>query len=474
MPSSSISRRELAVGAAVLAGVTTDDAVATPHDAKVWDTVVVGAGYAGITAARELAAAGRSVIIVEARDRIGGRTHSEQHGDHVVEYGGTWVHWSQPYIWTEIQRYRAALVETPSSTPQRIVIAEASGPREIPLHEAGLALVTGLNRVLREADTVYPRPFDPRFSAAEIHRRSDLSLGHWMAGVELTDLQRTFVSSYFATLGHCHLEDLAYTEALRGWALAGGSYDRFSDALARYRLRDGAQALLAQIARDAKAEMVLSAPVTDVRQAEDGVTVLCASGMRFQGRTALITAPLNTLGKIGFEPPLNAAKQAHAQARHAGQGVKGYATIKQQVGLMQGFAADPAPITNVMTDAAGPWGTRLIFFGPDPSRLDASDPKAVQEALRAFLPDAEVADLISHDWNTDPYALGTWCHFRPDQQTRFFPADRAPEGRLYFASADTADGWRGFIDGAVERGILTARDVLRGLDELAAPALLSA
>ncbi len=121
-----------------------------------------------------------------------------------------------------------------------------------------------------------------------------------------------------------------------------------------------------------------------------------------------------------------------------------------------------------MTDATGPWGSRLIFFGPDAQRLDGSDPKAVQEALRTFIPEAEVVELVSHDWNGDPYALGTWCHFRPGQQTHYFPQDRATEGRLLFASADTADGWRGFIDGAVERGILAARDALRKLGEVSA------
>lgn len=460
-----ISRRELAVGAPLLAGVAAGRASAEGKDRMSWDVVIVGAGFAGLIAARELRKAGHSVIVVEARDRIGGRTHSERQGDHVVEFGGTWIHWTQPYIWTEILRYGAELIETPSATPQRIVLAHPDGPREVPLRDAGAALSSSLNKVLRETDKVYPRPFDPSFAAEEVRLRSHLSLAERAASADLSALERDLFSAFFATLGHCPLEELAYTEALRGWALAGASYESFSDALARYRLRDGTSALIMAIAQDANADLALSSPVMEINQHRDSVTVHCETGTIYHCRAVVVTAPLNTLGAIQFSPPLNPAKRAHALERHAGRGIKGYATIRQQVGLLQGFAPDPGAITNIMTDATGPWGSRLIFFGPDASRLDPSDPRAVETALRAFVPDAQVVEVATHDWNHDPYALGTWCHFRPGQQTRFFPADRATEGRVLFASADTADGWRGFIDGAVERGVRAGREALELLGD---------
>lgn len=179
-----ISRRELAVGATLLAGVAAGRARAEGLEKMTWDVVIIGAGFAGLIAARELRNAGHSVIVVEARDRIGGRTHSERQGDHVVEYGGTWVHWTQPYIWMEILRYGAELIETPSATPQRIVLAHPDGPRDVPLHEAGAALSSSLNKVLREAEKVYPRPFEPAFAADEVRLRSHISLADRVAGAE--------------------------------------------------------------------------------------------------------------------------------------------------------------------------------------------------------------------------------------------------------------------------------------------------
>lgn len=71
----------------------------------MYDVIVLGAGYAGLIAARDLTVAGLNVLLVEARDRIGGRTWSSNIGGYPFEMGGTWVHWNQPFVWRELARY---------------------------------------------------------------------------------------------------------------------------------------------------------------------------------------------------------------------------------------------------------------------------------------------------------------------------------------------------------------------------------
>jgi monoamine oxidase len=82
-------------------------------------------------------------------------------------------------------------------------------------------------------------------------------------------------------------------------------------------------------------------------------------------------------------------------------------------------------------------------------------------ALRRLLPDVDVERIFGWDWSADPYSLGTWCVFKPGQPGRVSPELRQSEGRLFFASGDSAVAWRGLIDGAIESGYRAAGEVDR-------------
>ncbi len=73
------------------------------------DVVIVGGGFAGVTAARELRMRGRSAVLVERRDRLDGRTYTADHDVHAMDLGGTWVHPLQPRVWAEIDHYGVEL-----------------------------------------------------------------------------------------------------------------------------------------------------------------------------------------------------------------------------------------------------------------------------------------------------------------------------------------------------------------------------
>ncbi|HJS08819.1 MAG TPA: FAD-dependent oxidoreductase [Pirellulales bacterium] len=98
----------------------------------------------------------------------------------------------------------------------------------------------------------------------------------------------------------------------------------------------------------------------------------------------------------------------------------------------------------------------LVGFGASRDRLDSTDRTQVDAAIGRYAPDVEVAAVHSHDWNADPYALGTWCMYPPGMLTTALPGLQRPEGRLFFATSDIASGWRGFIDGAIESGAIAA------------------
>ena len=85
-----------------------------------WDVVVVGGGLAGITAARDLQQRGLRTMVIEANDRLGGRTYTIEDDGCKVELGGTWIHWTQPFIWAEKERYGLEIEETPGCVAEYI------------------------------------------------------------------------------------------------------------------------------------------------------------------------------------------------------------------------------------------------------------------------------------------------------------------------------------------------------------------
>ena len=103
--------------------------------------------------------------------------------------------------------------------------------------------------------------------------------------------------------------------------------------------------------------------------------------------------------------------------------------------------------------------THIIGFGPDAALLDVNDTQAVEKAVRLFIPDAKVIRTFGYQWTLDPYSKGTWCTLRPGMWSKYLRDLQQPRGRLIFASADWANGWRGFIDGAIEQGLEAGRRV---------------
>ena len=89
----------------------------------------------------------------------------------------------------------------------------------------------------------------------------------------------------------------------------------------------------------------------------------------------------------------------------------------------------------------------------------------MQAALERLLPGVHVERIFGWDWNADQYSRGTWCVMKPGQPARLLPNLRRQEGRLFFASGDSAVGWRGFIDGAIESGYRGAREIDRWLTD---------
>jgi monoamine oxidase len=427
----------------------------TANARQGFDVIVIGGGFCGVTAARECAKAGLRTLVIEARERLGGRTHTTVWNGSQIELGGTWVHWTQPYVWAEIERYGMGLAESPSAA--ELVLRRGDGDL-VPVDFGRYAgkILGAIGQYMGASRLMFPRPHRP-FDSGMAEANDGVSAAAPLAAIA-DPLVRDFLDGFIATSVGNRAHEAAWVEMVRWYSLAGHNYFDHVEALARYYFRDGTKALIDAIVADGKPEVRLGHAVAAVRQDGARVTVETSSGEALSARAVVATLPLNVLRDVSFEPALDPRKLEASTQRHAGASTKVHVLIEGEH-RVSGLAPSESALNSVAAHRVGNGTTHLIGFGPSPELLDIGDAQQVERAIRGFLPDAKVLGSTGWDWNADPFARGTWCTLRPGQYSRHLAALQQPAGRVFFASSDWANGWRGNIDGAIEQGLTAARQV---------------
>lgn len=435
-----------------------------------YDVVVVGAGFAGLTAARELSRHHR-VLVVEARDRIGGRTWTDARLGRLLEMGGTWVHWSQPHTWAELTRY--GLGVDPSPTPEE-VYWRAGGEvyRGNPQDYAALT-GPGQEAMLADAHRYFPRPQDP-WHVPQVRDIDGLSVIDKLTELGLTGEELDLHAGIWAEHFNAPPELCAYVSALR-WCAQAGDRHRADQAGSTFRIAGGTRALAEAMRGDVAAPIRLETPVTRIETgaAESlvGVDVGDPGGGRGEAdgwaavhlpdevvtaRRVIVTAGLNALRTIDFVPRLPPAVRDAAAEGSASRGFKTWITVRGAVRPFAAYGGREESLTFLRTEYFDESTTTLVAFGPRVSRLDPNDCAAVATALARFRPDLEVEAVAGHDWVGDQWSGETWPVLQPGQLTAYLSALQQPMGSIRLAGSDYASGWLGFIDGAIESGLKAA------------------
>jgi monoamine oxidase len=415
------------------------------------DVIVVGGGFAGVTAAREIALRKRSVLLLEARDRLGGRTWSADWDGIPIEYGGAWVHWHQPHTWSEITR--AGLRVELSADAQRAHWWVGGERRQGTIAQRDAIAERGWNRFVEGVSEALPNPHDPLLAVAELDRFDRLTIAERVDELGLDREERAVLVAELESLAHGPLTDAGAVSVLRWHALSGYSLALTQYTGGRVLLAAGTGALLDAIASTAPVETRLEAPVAAVRQRGGGVEVETRAGELYEAAAVIVAVPLNVLGSIEFEPALSEGKQEAIALGQASRGVKIF--LRARGGDALENAIRPGhPFGYLDTELLLGDGIQLqIGFGIDSERCDPADHAAVQHALDEILPGYELVAATAHDWLGDEYARGTWAIHRPGWYTRHHAEMRRAEGSVFLAGSDLANGWSGFIDGAIESGL---------------------
>lgn len=420
-----------------------------------WDAIVVGGGFAGVTAARELDASGQRTLLLEGRDRLGGRTWTSSFAGKRIEMGGTWLHWLQPHIWAELTRHGIPLVEDPPA--ETYILASGDGLGRFNREEAAPRLKALAERYFSGARGAMDRPYDPLWRREEIGRLDQLSLRDRVDGLSFSEPEQDWLTGWLSQQAGNRTSEAGYVSMLRWWALSGWDYDLCLDALARYRPEGGMLGVIEAMLSTGAVDVRLGHPVAAVEDDGDAVEVTTRGGETFRGSVVVMAVPVALWPHIEFAPALSETRLAAAGEGLATPfGSKVWVRVRGGDGPIYAQPPEGWPFTVVYTHAETDDGQILGCFSGEPS-LDPTDVEQVKAAIAALLPDAEFVEMQTHDWNADEFSRAGWPFMLKGQLTRYLEGLQEPAGRIAFATSDIASGWCGFIDGAVESGLRAAR-----------------
>jgi monoamine oxidase len=444
------------------------------------DAVVVGAGFAGLAAARALAAGGAEVIVLEARDRVGGRTLNAEIGDgKVVEMGGQWVGPTQDRI--------AALaaevgVETfPTHTDGsnllcldgRVRSYSGTIPRLNPL--ALIDVARGLRALNRLAARVDP---ESPWLARDADRMDGTSFATWIDRKLRSSTAKRLMRVAARTIWGAEPEEISLLH-MAFYVRSAGSFELLSDVeggAQQDRFVGGSQEVAIRAA-DALGDRVrLGAPVTRIEHGPTAVTAFSAAG-EVRARRAILAIPPTLTGAIEFDPLLPPARRQLAQRMAQGWLVKTAAVYAEPFWRSRGLSGEglneEGPVTMTFDNSPpdGSPGVLVGFVGGRDARafarLGKSERRRAALASLAALygPEALAAErYLELDWAAEPWSGGgPVANFAVGGWTAFGPTLREPVGPLHWAGTETATRWCGYIDGAVSSGERAAAEVLAAL-----------
>ncbi|HYB25253.1 MAG TPA: NAD(P)/FAD-dependent oxidoreductase [Solirubrobacteraceae bacterium] len=415
------------------------------------DVIVIGGGFAGVTAAREAALRGRSVLLLEARERLGGRTWRGEWQGWPVEYGGAWVHWHQPHTWSELTR--AGLRVEVSGDAQLAGWYVGEDRRSGSIEQRDAIARRGWDRFVDGVREALPAPHDPTAALGALARFDRLSIADRLHELALSDEERDVLTAELESLAHAPLDQAGAVSVLRWHALSGYSLELTQFTGGRVTIVGGTSTLLGAIASDAPFERLLGAVVSAVRMDGDRVEVETRDGTVFAARAVVVAVPLNALGQIEFAPALPEDQQRAIALGQASRGIKIFIHARGEP-LVQNSIRPGHPFGYLGTDALNGDGSQLLIgFGIDAERCDAADLAGVQHQLEAIIPGYQALGATAHDWLADVLSRGTWAIHKPGWYEHHHAAMQRIEGRIVLAGSDIANGWAGFIDGAIESGL---------------------
>ena len=431
------------------------------------DVAVVGAGLAGLTAARALRKQRVAVCVLEARDRVGGRTLDHPiGGGHVVEGGGQWVGPSQ----TQILALAAELgIGTYHSYTKGKTVLSLGGLRLTP--NAGELDTKDMRRVKEALDTLAKEvPREAPWKAAHAEEWDGLTVADWLRTNATEEETRQSLGLEIETaVGRASQISLLY---YLFYIHSAGGVHALNVEAQELRFKGGPQALSKKIASFLQDDVVLSSPVS--RIVSRGVQRLEVWSRRIRllaKRVIVAMMPADTR-RIEFVPGLPATRRGLVKGWKGEPGFKVnviYATPFWRKDGLSGLAVSDRGLVGVTFDNSPPDGSSGVLLGFISREQAPTGARARRHAVLASLvamfgkKAREPVDYLETDWGTEAWTAGCVSPLRPGVITKYGRSLREPLGRIHWAGTETSDIWCGYMEGAVRSGRRVAAEVLKAL-----------
>ena len=444
------------------------------------EVAVVGAGVAGLTAASTLVREGTDAVVLEARDRVGGRTWNTEIGGEANELGGQWV---APY-----QSAMHALLEEldielfPSFREGAHVYIDPAGKsHRYEGHDAPLGAAS--ERAYAEADgklDAMAKELDPEapWDHPDAERLDAITFESWLRAEVADDMARDLLRSWLA--GGFLAKPAQTFSLLQGlWMIsgAGGTYELFEpDQCLAYRVVGGSQLISIRLAERLGERVILEAPAREVRWDEGGVEV-DAGSVVVKARSLIIAVPTNVVGAIRFQPALPAWRIRLQQYVSQGSVNKILAVYEQPFWRDEGLSAQgfaPYELVRELYDNSPPSASvgvvTTFLAGENAERAgrmsDAARRDAVLEGIAKYIgPRAtKPVDYIETDWSAQEWTGGAYAStYGVGGLTRFGEDLRRSIGRIHFACSDIAGLGHVHMEGATRSGKRAATECLEAV-----------
>lgn len=434
------------------------------------DVIVVGAGFAGLAAARELVRLGHDVVVLEGRDRVGGRSYTGTLAGVPVDLGATFVGPTQDAVLALVKELGCESVPTYGRGKNlirwrgRVRSYRSTIPRLSILELVDVSRIQWrFDRVSRKVSVAEPWASP---NAAALDR---ISLDKWLRSLHASASTRDLMAIMARVTWGCELDAVSMLHAVR-YVKAAGGLGRMLDTeggAQQDRLPAGTQQIAQRIADELGERVVLDATVTRIQRHPDRTLTAACDQREFAARAVVVAVPPEHRAGIQFDPPLPPGHQELTRYWPQGHLSKAYAAYDRPFWRDNGCSGEalsdegPVFITfDVSPDDTGP-GILLGFtdarmFDPLPEQQRR---EVALSGFAALFGDAasKPIDYLDHCWGTEDFAPGgPTAAVPPGSWTTYGRWLRSPVDAIFWAGTETADVWTGFLDGAVRSGVRAA------------------